>query len=249
MDVTSLGVGLTGDELSLEDLRKLDPRMSNIPSSTVENFQAVFLHEHAGLPCSIPGEVIKRLRVACDLAIYGFFSYEFFGVSLLWSLTTIEMALAHKLFQVFPQPVTLTKKCKEKEFLGNYEMLNDELRDRWRIVGLSEFNGGFRGLMRWARNARLLDPATPVILDIITASFEHEQRKRVLDGQQPQRPSCLLDVLVAGIPSLRNQLAHPREFNWLLPPGVSQRGFLQATCIIGQLWKDSKVTNCSVNDG
>lgn len=69
--------------------------------------------EHSLRP-SVPEEICRRITTTRNLAVYGAFSYDFFAVSVYWSLSCIEMALQEKFKEKNPGP---TKRMTLKPLL------------------------------------------------------------------------------------------------------------------------------------
>jgi hypothetical protein len=85
----------TGRERGLSDLSRPDERSIGY-GLDVESLQAPFLELEAHLPQSVPKQIRSRIVVARDLAVYGYFCYEFDAVSTFWFISCIEMALKRK---------------------------------------------------------------------------------------------------------------------------------------------------------
>jgi hypothetical protein len=68
----------------------------------VEVFDGELQRIEASLRPSVPEEIRKRITTTRNLAVYGAFSYDFFAVSVYWSLTCVEMALWAKSQEIQP---------------------------------------------------------------------------------------------------------------------------------------------------
>lgn len=143
----------TGRERTVEQLTQLDPRIQSyikveqltqpdprIPPDihlTAEDVQSCFLNAEIELSAQVPPEVRQRLVIARELGTYGYFQWEFFTVSLFWSLTAIEMSLRHKFHQVNPPPYMLCNKKKKKT--------RSENKALWMLEPLLQQGGEYRG--------------------------------------------------------------------------------------------------------
>jgi len=263
-DVTAPGAPLTGKEKSVADLARPDERIRHYAGYSVEELQAAFIHIDKTLGPKMPEEIVKRLAVAKNLAVYGWFQWEFFTVSLFWSLSTIEMALKQKLVERFGGTFNLVKKSDRRTLVGSFEQLEEHLRDWWRIDGLPRFNGSFRSLLAWARDESVLAADTPVVLQELRHRFNNRfpleifpERARA-DGlltsadptiadiktlweslsetQRAKYQYRSIDVLVEEVPDLRNRLAHPASFNMTLIVRSAVEGYAQAVEIVNRLW-------------
>ncbi len=85
---------------SVEELTT--PRSPLMPP--IEIFDGDLQQIEASLKPSVPEEIRKRITTARNLAVYGAFSYDFFAVSVYWSLTCVEMALWEKFKERSPGP-------------------------------------------------------------------------------------------------------------------------------------------------
>lgn len=263
-DVTAPVAPLTGKEKSVAELSTPDERMKSYAGYSVEQVQAVLDHSTKSLGAMIPAETVRRLEVAKTLAVYGWFQWDFFVVSLLWSLTAIEMALKAKFVEQFAGSWQVQNKKEKRTLQGSFEQLEELLRDRWQVEGLSRFNGSFRSLLVWARDHAILPPDTPVVLQELRFRFENLTATRLMGRRLHEAglisdpdlaPAVLqskwgslsqserdrygfksIDVLVEEVPDLRNRLAHPTSFNWTLSPRSSLDGFAQAVAIVNRLW-------------
>lgn len=110
MDVTFPIVELTGRERSLEDLAAPDGRILGYPGLTVERLQAPYLTIEARLPASTPAILRERILIARELAVHGYFVYEFHAISMFWAVSCVEMALKMKFAEKRPDPITVTRK-------------------------------------------------------------------------------------------------------------------------------------------
>jgi len=188
----------TGSEKTIKAVIQPDERIIRYNVS-LEEVQTCFLQGEATLSPFVPNEIRERLAVARDLATYGYFQWEFFTVSLFWSLTVIEMALRYKFNEV-----------------------NKALQ------GPNHFKKGFRALMNWAVNKQLISPDIPIYSQVI---------RKVLSNKSSQATNA--DILVEGIPNLRNEFAHPTWYNIMAIPRDAIEGYRQAIEIINNLWDKS----------
>src|SRR6266487_3202600 len=81
----------TGKERSVSDLSQPDERSIGY-GFDVADLQAPYLELEKRLPNAMPLKLRERIVVSRELAVYGFFCYEFHAVSLFWSISCIEMA-------------------------------------------------------------------------------------------------------------------------------------------------------------
>jgi hypothetical protein len=155
-DLTAPGGIPTGKELSMEQLLLPDERIKLFGGYTVEVLQAALVAVERGMSSAIPAAVRNRLEVSKTLATYGWFKWEFFTISLFWSLTCIEMAMKNKFMECNKDGFTLDREGEREHFEGSFESLEDRLRERWRIQGKKSFNGSFRSLLVWAKESGIL---------------------------------------------------------------------------------------------
>jgi hypothetical protein len=59
---------------------------------------------------SVPQGIRKRITVSRNLVVYGAFCYDFVTVSVLWSLTCVEMSLWEKFTELNPGPLAVSRK-------------------------------------------------------------------------------------------------------------------------------------------
>jgi hypothetical protein len=104
-DEQQIPVGRSLEELTI-------PRSPLMPP--VEVFDGELQRIEASLRPSVPEEIRKRITTTRNLAVYGAFSYDFFAVSVYWSLTCIEMAVWSKYKEKNPGP---TKRMTLKPLL------------------------------------------------------------------------------------------------------------------------------------
>ena len=155
---------------SLEELTP--PQPWGMPSPDI--FDGALLNIESQLQSSVPEELRKRIGVTRNLAVYGAFCYDFITVSVFWSFTCVEMALWAKFNQLNPGPFVLQKKQHQPVTVPQSQ-LPGNLRLKWRIVGMPQFNGSFRSLVDWATAEKLLrnDGALGTIVQLRN-SFAHE---------------------------------------------------------------------------
>ena len=77
----------------LETLICPDERNLSFGGLTLESLSESLEPEPSELPRSIPKEVKDHLSITRLLALYGWFQYEFYTVSVTWSVLCIERAL------------------------------------------------------------------------------------------------------------------------------------------------------------
>ena len=124
-----------------------------------EDIQADFLRAESALGPNVPVKLRERIAVARNLATYGWFSYEFYAVSILWSVSCIEMALHIKFAEAHPGALKLTnRKLKTSEVSPLSYEVEEKLRRGWRIDGLPTSNFSFKALLDWAQEERFLPP-------------------------------------------------------------------------------------------
>lgn len=256
----------TGKERSRYNLSK--PNTHSLGYGlAAEDVQAPFLNLEARLTPNVPSRIRERLVVARDLATYGYFCYEFYAVSLFWSVSCIEMALGHKFAECHPGPVLLRRTGNGREEVCEvpFNELRSRLRQRWRIPGMKWFNFSFRALLRWAFEARLLPEDIPIPLQELVYSannrflFETFFERAVKDGLINLKDATIgglqmcwnklsdeqrhhyspkpRDALIEELPRIRNDLAHP-WFNTILPPRSAVGAYDLATDILRRLWPD-----------
>ena len=155
----------TGKERSRYKLSKRDTHSLGY-GLAAEDVQAPFLNLEVRLTPNVPSRIRERLVVARDLATYGYFCYEFYAVSLFWSVSCIEMALRHKFAEYHRGPVLLRRTGNGREDVCEvpFSELRSRLRQRWRIPGMKWFDFSFRALLRWAFEARFLPEDIPIPL-------------------------------------------------------------------------------------
>jgi hypothetical protein len=117
-------------------------------------FDGALLKIENQLRCSVPEELRKRISVTRNLAVYGAFCYDFITVSVFWSFTCVEMALWAKFKELNPGPFVLEK--KKQQMTVPLNQLPGNLRFKWHIVGMRQFNGSFRSLVDWATSEVLV---------------------------------------------------------------------------------------------
>jgi hypothetical protein len=225
-DVTFAISERTGQERSAEQLSQPDERNLLCKGLCVEDIQASLIQTTKALSSEVPIHVRNHLEVSQNLAIYGWFQWHFYTVSLVWSLTSIEMALRHRFLEVTKGPVTLEKKKEQKEVSVDFRLF-EELWKGWRINNLKDFNGSFKSLLRWAKSHSVLPLNTPIVLQEIQHSYNNRFPKQ--NGVVP------LDVLIEEIPRFRNELIHMKHSLIFLPMSAIN-GHRQAVEIINYLW-------------
>ena len=263
-DITTPKYTRTGTEKTIQDVVTPDRRNLSYSGLSIEDIQAGFLQAEKTLSPNVPQTVKERLVVAKNVAIYGWFSYELYTVSLFWALTTVEMALKHKFYQINPPPHQITKNEKSKNISASFDILEKYLRKGWHLISLPYFNGSFRSLLEWAVDKNHIPANTKIILQEIAHSFNNrfiieifpeESRKKGLplsdnptleditklwsslsDKEKREFQYNNAQILIEEIPKLRNELAHPETVNWILPPRSAIDGYWQVVEILNHLW-------------
>jgi len=129
----------------------------NVQVLEPEDIQANFLRAESALGPNVPIKLRERIAVARNLAAYACFSYEFYAVSILWSVSCMEMGLHIKFAETHAGPLKLTnRKLKTSEVAPLSYEVEDRLRRGWRIDGLPNFNFSFKALLDWAQKDKLL---------------------------------------------------------------------------------------------
>jgi len=207
MDLTALSAEPTGREKTLDQLRQLDPVLGTIPGLDVVGMQAPMLRALDQLGPAVPEPVRRGLETALEAARYGCFCWRLNVVSLLWSLTTVELALRYRLEKHRSRcglRALLEQCAQEGILLADTQIVLDLV-----AVSYDQFH------LEAMANRRVHGDA----------SWRME----------PPRPANSLAAIVDGLPFLRNHLAHNGS-DHVLHMGSAQRGFLQAIEIIKQLW-------------
>jgi hypothetical protein len=265
-DLTFPKLPLTGHERSLADLTQPDQRSISCRLD-LETLQAPYLAVENRLPTTIPTKLRERISVARNLAVYGFFCYEFHAVSMFWSISCVEMALKLKFEEMNPGPFQLRRKLysarEEETCVAALCDLEEKIRMNWRIVDLTFFNYGFKSLLMWAFRKSLLPENIEIPVQEIVNSYNNRfaltvfPRQAQEDGLLGQNPTLgdikacwdgLSDrqrkhycpkastVLTQELPRLRNIMAHPEQFNLVLPPASPLSAFQLLTNIVIRLW-------------
>jgi len=177
MDITFPLMELTGRERSLHEFSQPDERILR-SRLTIEQLQAPYLTIEADLSTSTPEKLRERIIVTRELAIYGYFVYEFHAVSMLWAVSCIEMALIMKFAERCPDPITVSRKAAD----GSEETcqipvgdLQPYRREKWRMSGVrKDFDHSFRALLSWAFDEKLLPENIPIPIQEVVALAENE---------------------------------------------------------------------------
>lgn len=256
----------TGKERSRRKLSQPDERTLRY-GLDAEDVQAPFLKLEARLTETVPEIIRQRLEVARNLAAYGYFCYEFYAVSLFWSVSCIEMALRCKFVECHGDHISLRKGRNGRE--EACEVPLSELRSRrrqgWRVAGMKWFDDSFRALLVWALKTRILPKDIPIPLQEI---FHHANdrflyetffKRGVKDGLIDRKNATIgglqmcwgklsekqrrhyspkpADAIIEELPRLRNDIAHP-WINMVLPPRSAVGAYDLATDILRRLWPD-----------
>jgi hypothetical protein len=204
MDVTFPLVELTGRERGLEDLTRPDERILRYSGLTIERLQAPYLTIETRIPAATPARLRERITATRDLAIHGYFVYEFHAISMFWAVSCTEMALKMKFAEKRPDPITVTRRAPD----GTEETrqipvaeLQDNRRERWRVPDLKDFDYSFKALLSWAFRAGLLPEDIPIPVPEIAASFENRFLLRIFpdravkDGLLKAEPQTWGDIV------------------------------------------------------
>lgn len=263
-EVTFPLVPKTGKEASLEALIGPDERTVNYGLS-VELLQAPFFNLEERLSHRVPAPLRERFAVARKLATYGFFCYEFHAVSVYWSVSCIEMALKLRFTEGQPASIRLAK-GKQSSEVPLYQ-LESHLRRGWRIPGMPDFSYSFRALLAWAFEAGLLPSDIAIPIQEVTTAYanrfeleifpEWAQERGLLpdrqvtpadiracwgnlsDTQRAELAANPAKVLTDELPNFRNEIAHPRFYNFVVVPGAAVRAFDLLTNMVNCLWPDA----------
>ncbi len=256
----------TGRERGLSDLSQPDERSVGY-GLDVESLQAPFLELEAHLPQRVPKQVRTRIVVARDLAVYGYFCYEFHAVSTFWSISCIEMALKRKFAESHQETISLKRRKDGVEETCNVRLaqLEKRLREKWRIPGMKYFDFSFRALLTWAFQTNLLPDDLHIPLQEIVHTFNNRFlpeiffEQAVKEGLLDQSSARLIDVqlcwaslpekrrkhyqyklsevLIEELPRFRNEMAHPR-WNLVTPPRSALGAYELLIDIARRLWSD-----------
>lgn len=207
-------------------LCKPDIRNLRYTNWSIDGLQASLKQSMDALSNNVPQAVRGHLIVSQNLATYGWFQWEFYTVSLAWSLTSIEMALIPKFLEYYRgQQITLeNKRTKETKTIIVDSGIFPELRKGWRIQGKPGFNGSFKSFIEWAKNENMFQ-GTPIVLQELLIMLQENKRCGNIRASSP------LDL----IPDLRNQLIH-MEQNLIFPPQSAIDGLNQAVQVINRLF-------------
>lgn len=263
-DITFPSELKTGKEASLEELGIPDERNLNNRLS-LELLQSPFFKLEERLSHRVPGSLRERVAVARKLATYGFFCYEFHAVSAYWSVSCIEMALKLRFTEGQPSSIRVTRGKKSSTVA--LHKLEGHLRQGWRIPGMPDFNYSFRALLAWAFESELLPSDIAIPVQEVTAGYanrfeleifpEWAQERGLLsdqglsladiracwgnlsDAERAELTANPAKVLTEELPNFRNDMAHPRFYNFVVVPGAAVRAFDLLTNIVSRLWPDS----------
>lgn len=209
--------GRTGRERSVFDLAQIDVRNEGLvrinPDRTldaisVEDVQADFLRAESILGPNVPDKIRQRIAVARNLAAYGWFSYEFYAVAVFWSLSCLEMALRMGFAEKHSGTITLTNSKLRASEVVPSWKAEERLRTGWRE--------GWR------------------MEGLPTFNFSF----RSLLGWVREAGYWVPEANPKWILKLRNSMAHPSDFNWVLPPGDALSVFGLVVEVVGKLWPE-----------
>ena len=183
-DLTFPKVPLTGQERPIADLTAPDERSIRYRLD-VEALQAPYLAIEQRLPATTPPKLLERIAVARNLAVYGFFCYEFHAVSLFWAVSCIEMALKQKFEEVNPGPFELRRKLdnQEEKSQGALHELEDKLRMKWRITTMRYFDYGFKALLMWAFRESVLPDDLEIPVQELLNGYDNRFVLKVFPGE------------------------------------------------------------------
>lgn len=232
-DITAPKYTRTGTEKTIKDIIAPDKRNLSYSGLSIEDIQAGFLQAEETLSPNVPQAVKERLVVAKNVAIYGWFSYELYTVSLFWALTTIEMALKHKFYQINPPPrhnfkgsfrSLLKWAVDEKHMPANTKIILQEIAHSFNNRFIIEI------FPEESRKKGLSLSDNPTL----------EEIKKLWDSLSDEKKSEFqynnAQILIEEIPKLRNELAHPKTVNWIFPPRSAIDGYWQVVEILNHLW-------------
>ncbi len=204
MDVTFPLVELTGRERSLEELTRPDERILQYSGLTIARLQAPYLTVEARIPAATPAKLRERITATRDLAIHGYFVYEFHAISMFWSVSCVEMALKMKFSEKRPDPITVVRKAAD----GTEETcqipvaeLQDDRRQGWRISDMKDFDYSFKAVLAWAFREGLLPEDVPIPVPELVASFDNRfplkifPDRAVEDGLLKAEPQTWGDIV------------------------------------------------------
>jgi hypothetical protein len=267
-DVTFPNIPLTGNEKTLAQLIQPDERSVGY-GFDVGTLQSPYLEIEKRLPDAIPKPLRGRIEVSRQLAVYGYFCYEFHAVSMFWSISCLEMALKLKFRELNPGPIRLARKSKD----GNEEtcevpltLLEKRLRERWRIPAMKDFDYSFRAFLAWAFRSGLLPDDLPIPVQEIVNAFNNRftleiffdrALKEGMIGPNPTLGEIIgcwdglterqrehyrykpSGVLIEELPRFRNDMAHPENWNLVTVPRSPLTAYELLIDIVARLWPKS----------
>jgi len=264
-NVTFPIVPVTGRERSLSDLCQPDERSVGYGFG-VESLQSPYLEIEKRLPDAIPTPLRDRIAVSRQLAVYGYFCYEFHSVSLFWSISCVEIALKLKFRELNPGPIRLVRRAKdgkEEACEVALTLLEKRLREKWRIPGMKDFDYSFRAFLMWAFRSGLLPEDIPIPVQEIVNSFNNRFTLEIFfdgalkDGMIGPNPTLgeiqrcwhgLTEkqrehysykpsgVLIEELPRFRNDMAHPESWNLVTVPRSPLSAYELLIDIVARLW-------------
>jgi hypothetical protein len=185
-DLTFPRVPLTGQERSIADLTKPDERSLGYRLD-VESLQAPYFAIEQRLPATTPPKLLERIALTRNLAVYGFFCYEFHAVSLFWAVSCIEMALKQKFEELNPGPIAIRRKLdnspEEEKAHVPLRDLADKLRMKWKIVDLAYFDYSFKSLLMWASRKSLLPGDIEIPMQELVTGYHNRWMLRIFPEQ------------------------------------------------------------------
>ena len=248
-DLTFPRVPLTGQEKTLEELIQPDERSTSYRLD-VKALQAPYLELEKWLSDTIPSTLRRRIEASRQLAVYGYFCYEFHAPSMFWSISCIEMALKLKFREPNVGPFVLVRSegANQETETCNGIRVEQRLHEGWRILGMEAFDYSFGKLLEWAFGTGLLPHEFPIPLQEIWNSFNsrftlesffNAAERDGLIGSNPTLAdieSCWFGlteqqrekyrykpsgVLIEELPRLAESLGHPSICNTVVGPRSS----------------------------
>jgi hypothetical protein len=203
-------------ELSVPDERNLSYGV------TSEDVQAAFLSYEGTLCSATPDTIRARATVAKDIAVYAWSQYDFYAVSMFWSISTIEAALAYRCDKGKQKSLSaLLRQAFAEGFLNDQvRVLSDEVRGAYEnYLFLHKFP------KLYARDTG----RTLAKMDQITEAW-----RLLSDAHRRRYGGSSADVLIYGLPRLRNDLAHGAH--WIMPPRAAIQMYSQLVQIVNGLF-------------
>lgn len=253
----------TGKELTLDEVCTPDKRNLKCDIS-ISSVQSPFLNAENTLSSNVPFEIIERLKIARKLGTYAYFTWEFYAISALWSLTVMEMALKQKFIEVEQgKSYGLIRKNETINEVISYNIF-ELLSKGWKIENKRWFNGSFKSLFKWANDEKYIPNNIKIYLrevnylfngDFLCEIFPQEAKKRgilkvensLIDDIQKLWNSLSENdkrkyqytnskILEWGIPKLRNMLVHPKDISIMFSQRTPIEAYFQSIEVLNHLW-------------